>query len=279
MHKLEFADYGPVQPVFQAMHIHGAVSAVLGGRVDGAVYVDDRKQPTAALLRVEHRLYLSGAPLPRERSAALGRFFRDVALPLARDSGVRMVVLYYAPDGWAPALNEALADVLPIADTRHYYTARRESWSCRDKESRSQAPLPPGYTLRAIDRALLAETGLEHYGDLCAEMGSEHPTVDGFLEQSFGVCVVRGNELAGWCLAEYPGGARCEVGIETVPAHRERGLGTAMAAALIERAFARGIIEVGWHCYARNEASIATALKAGLTLAAAYPVYLGFYDE
>jgi GNAT superfamily N-acetyltransferase len=133
--------------------------------------------------------------------------------------------------------------------------------------------------LRFVDRALLAETHLKNLGDLVQEICSERASVQDFLDQSFGVCVLHGTEIVGWCLSEYNSGQRCEVGIQTWPAYRRQGLATAMASALIEHALDRGLTEIGWHSWASNTPSIATARKVGFRKVKDYPVYFAWFDE
>jgi tetratricopeptide (TPR) repeat protein len=51
-----------------------------------------------------------------------------------------------------------------------------------------------------------------------------------------------------------------------------------MASALVEQAVSRGISQIGWHCYARNSPSVATARKVGFEKAQDYAVYLFYLD-
>src|SRR4029079_9962640 len=48
--------------------------------------------------------------------------------------------------------------------------------------------------------------------------------------------------------------------------------------ALLELAQSRGVTRVGWHCWASNVPSAATALKAGLTKGCDYPAFFAWYD-
>lgn len=81
--------------------------------------------------------------------------------------------------------------------------------------------------------------------------------------KSFGIVALCGDELAGWCTSEYNSGDRCEVGIGTLEPHQHRGVATALGSAFVERARAQGYSHIGWHCWADNLPSSATALKNG----------------
>jgi RimJ/RimL family protein N-acetyltransferase len=97
--------------------------------------------------------------------------------------------------------------------------------------------------------------------------------VDAFLARCFGFCAVSGRAIAGWCLSEYNQPGRCEVGIATVPAFRRQGIATALTGALVEHALGQGITAIGWHCFASNAPSVATAEKAGFARRREYDVY------
>ncbi len=139
--------------------------------------------------------------------------------------------------------------------------------------------LPEGFELRPVDAALLEHARLKNLDALREEMCSERPSVQEFLDHSFGVCLVHGYELAGWCLSEYNTPDACEIGIETREPFRRRGLAALMTAALVEEAQARGVARIGWHCWTSNIPSARTALKAGFELAVDYPACMVWFDE
>jgi RimJ/RimL family protein N-acetyltransferase len=118
-------------------------------------------------------------------------------------------------------------------------------------------------------------TGLDA---LREEMCSERASVDDFLVHSFGICPIHeSGALAGWCLSEYNTGDRCEVGIASLPPYQRLGLATAVGSAFVELAASRGIARIGWHCYAGNAASAATALSIGFEKIEDYPALVAWY--
>jgi RimJ/RimL family protein N-acetyltransferase len=183
-----------------------------------------------------------------------------------------MFLLYYAPDAWEEPLRLFLEGRSPVKEMRQFYRLRqlRSDW---------RSLLPEGFALESVDRALLDRTHLHNLDALIEEMCSERESVADFMDKSFGVCLVGGDEIVGWCLSEYNSGSRCEVGIQTFKPYRRRGLATLMASALIEYALSRGITQVGWHCYASNRSSVATALKVGFEKVRDYPVFLARFDK
>ena len=271
IHVLPESDYPRVREVCSALERHLAITAVIERTAEGAVYVDDPVQPTAALVRVGYRFHLSGTPGNETFIAALRGLFRDEVYPQALLSPrPGMFVLYYSP-GWETDIEVALQGMHPLTDERVYLECHRPPCDGRPL-------LPPGFALRTVNRQLLSEE-LANLDALQEEMCSERASVADFLARSIGVCVVHGDEIVGWCLSEYNTGDRCEVGIETTEPYRRRGLATVMTVALVERARHRGINRIGWEAWASNEASIATARKAGFALVDRSPVHYAWFDE
>ena len=267
MYELQVLDYVKVRPLFQAMDHHLAVSAILEGRVPAMVYVDHPTHPQVAFTGTKHRLYLSGSPDNDDFNAALGRFFAQRLDPRPPGSGSHPFVLYYAPQAWESQIDRLLGARSAIRAGRQYYQFRalRNDWP---------ALIPEGFALQFVDRALLEQEHLANLEGLTEEMSSERQSTEDFLAQSFGVCMLHGDQIVGWCLSEYNTAQRCEVGIEVIEPYRGRGLATVMASALVEHALSVEVSRIGWHCYSSNVASAATARRVGFEKVRDYAVYL-----
>jgi GNAT superfamily N-acetyltransferase len=134
------------------------------------------------------------------------------------------------------------------------------------------SPLPEALVLARIDQTLLEDASLLNRDLLIDEIHSESPSLEHFFRQYFGFCAHDGQKLISWCLAEYHYQGRYELGIETIQAYQRQGIATHVASAVIKRAIALGATAIGWHCWASNIASIATALKLGFQKELDYPV-------
>jgi RimJ/RimL family protein N-acetyltransferase len=258
------------------MHYNLAVQAILDGSVPAEIYVDDPTQPQVALTCNKQRYYLAGSP---ENQVFNDDVYRRLAGPRSAHqnrSDSDLFILYYEPaDAWEETLDALLLDVHPIRLQREYYAVQIAG----DEGHPANTPLPEGFTLHYVDQELLAQEHLGNLDDLAEELCSERQSIQDFLDRSFGFCLLRGDEVAGWCLSEYNTAGQCEVGIATFEPHRRRGLGTIMAAALLAYAPSQGVSHVGWHCYATNVASAATARKAGFVKTVEYPVRFAYLDE
>ena len=75
-------------------------------------------------------------------------------------------------------------------------------------------------------------------------------------------------------MSEYNVGERCEIGIATAEKHQRKGLATLATRLCLAEAHRRGYQRVGWDCWTQNEASAATARKAGFTFIEEYPAVI-----
>jgi RimJ/RimL family protein N-acetyltransferase len=257
-----------LESLFKSMEDHLGLYALLNGCISGEVFVDQPEHPEAALACIyQRRFFLAGSPGNAAFNDRMRAFFKEVVFPIARQRQAEAFLVYYDSAGWQSALSDILPEIELIRAEWQYYTCRTHLKNWREM-------LPIGFELRDVDQTLLANPYLKYIDQLKDEMCSERASIEDFLENSFGVCAIFDNEIAGMCLSEYNCLDRCEVGIMTMNAYQRKGLATTMASALIERALEIGITQVGWHCYARNLPSVNTALKAGFVKQSDYPVYI-----
>jgi GNAT superfamily N-acetyltransferase len=267
MYELKVADYDRARAAFQGMEHHLAVQAILEGSVPARIFVDHPMRPRAAFTWRKQRYYLAGATDNQAFNQALERLVVEVIDRQRLASGAGLWVLYYEPEAWELQLVGMLGEYAPMRAERQYY-------QCRAMQNEWPSLLPGGFEVQLVDRALLERECLANLEGLLNEMASERESTKDFLDKSFGVCVLRGEEIVGWCLSEYNSAGRCEVGIEVLKPYRRRGLGRAMTGALVEHALSEGVSHIGWHCYAGNAASRATARRAGFRRVQDYAVLL-----
>jgi len=265
------AKYELARPILNALDHHLAVTCILDGIVPARIYVDHPKQPTAALAVASRRCFLAGNPENEAFNGSLQVLFAETLYPQALAAGETMFVLYYQPAGWTGKLELILKDKHPIFSERQFYLLNKLKTDWRSL-------LPEGFILRHADREILADPLIKNPDFLTEEMCSERESVEDFLQKSFGLCLVHDHEIVGWCLSEYNHAGGCEIGIATSPAYQRRGFATLLASAFIEYARSQGLTHIGWHCYASNAPSVATALKVGFEKVADYPICLGWFN-
>jgi len=261
---LEPETYPSVYPLFEEMiTYHLAVPSVLAGRLPGRIYVDDPGCPTAAILipSNRYRVYVGGEPSLH--------LFADVIHLLYKPSLAQgyWFMVHYPSNAWKPTIEHVLQRLGTSTSLRHFYRLTEPSLPVT-------SPLKDTIILAQISQTLVEDASLANRDLLIDEIHSESPSLEHFFRQYFGFCAQDGRQLVGWCLAEYHYQGRYELGIETIEAYQWQGIATHVASAVIQRAFAEGATEIGWHCWASNIASIATALKLGFQKELDYPVII-----
>ncbi|MDP2901028.1 MAG: GNAT family N-acetyltransferase [Candidatus Bathyarchaeota archaeon] len=250
--ELEAGQFRRVRTLWAGMDVHLAVESMLAGKTASRMFVDDVEAPRAAMTWSGHRLYLVGDVGGAGFGEELNRY--------ASTHG--QFVAYCSP--------EAIDGAEKLLSG--YRVRRRGRLYYEGDPSQVKAVEPPeGYAVERITGELLGR-GLGHTDWVREEMCSERESVEEFLGKSFGFAAVHGGGFACWCMSEYNLGDRCEVGIETVKEHRRRGLAVLVAGAMFRHAAGVGVGRVGWHCWADNAASVATAESLGLRRVAEYTV-------
>lgn len=248
------SETGRAVTLFRDMMHNLAVASILSGGTASTVMVDDVGHPRNAMTWSGSRIYVAG-----------GDSLNGLAETIAWRAGTKgssVYVVYFAP-GINVDRFTGPEGFQAVHRTRNYYEvdAARHSWV---------AEFPQGYTLRKVDRGLLS-LGLNNTDLLIDEMRSERPTVEEFMEKSFGFCAVAGGEIACWCMSEYNTDDRFEIGIETAVDHRRRGLALQTARATIGHGATQGYRFVGWHCWTDNVGSNGLARALGFSHVCEYP--------
>jgi GNAT superfamily N-acetyltransferase len=242
---------------------HALVAAFFEGAATARLFVDDAAQPGAGVIVCNSRVLCGGDPAQTEFLEEMEQTFSKELIPAHTARGNDAYLVYASGDGW----DRAVPNLFP---TRKLYQGTRQYYEIADFTPKTDLPLPDGFSLELITSELLA-SDLDGLDAVKEEMCSERASVDDFLAHSFGICPMYENQIAGWCMSEYNVRTRCEIGIATAPDHQRKGIATLATHYFLAEAHRRGYTRVGWDCWTRNEASAATARKAGFTLVEEYP--------
>ena len=245
---------------------HALVAALFVGSATGRLFVDDLSWPRAGMIVCNSRILCAGDSSQLDFLDEIAQTFSDQLIPAHRARGNDAYLMYASGEGW----DTALPQLFPAYNLHH---GTRAYYEITDFTPRPDLHLPDGFSMELITPEFLASAvaGLDSVKE---EMCSERLSVDDFFARSFGLCPVHNNEVAGWCMSEYNVGDRCEIGIATVPKHQHKGIATLATLSFLAEAHRRGYTRVGWDCWTRNTASVATARKAGFTLIEEYPAIL-----
>ena len=192
-------------PLFAGLSWHLAVASVLAGRAAGAVYADSAAVPRSGLLVTEGRAHLAGDPGNEAFLAALRPVLERRFVPPGWDVGT--FKLYYDHPDWPAAAEKALSTGLKHFQARHQChflkALRAESEMPAAGEPPESPELPEGFRLAVVGPSLVDDPSLNRKEDLLEEMCSERASVADFLARSFGLALLHGHAVAGWCLSEY----------------------------------------------------------------------------
>jgi RimJ/RimL family protein N-acetyltransferase len=219
--------------------------AVIDGVLGGRVWTDDPDAPTAVLVveDADGTVYAGGDLTPET--------LRDTLAGVATASG-DLIFGSSGPD-------DPLRALVPAEP---YWRGEAIDFTDRvppaDEADRLAAPLPEGAELRPLDAGTLPL--IEWYADTVHAFGS----VEAWERHGLGYAAF----LDGVPLAECVAGPRTrgllEMGVVTREAHRRKGLGTLVSAAVARAAEARGD-RVWWNANAANAPSLAIARRLGFT--------------
>jgi len=266
----EIAPHLAARSLFEPLDNHLLIGAFFEGGLPAAkLVVDHPTAPRAAFLRYNSRMIFAGDSSLETFNASLRQSLTEDIIPAMLAEGNDAALLVFG-DGWPTALETIFAGFELLKGQRLYFESNPQT-------AETEIGLPPGFTLRQVERAFLA-SGITGLDALREEMCSERTSVEDFLENSFGLCPVYENELAGWCLSEYNTGERCEIGIATLEPFQRRGVAASLTRAFLAEARRRGYGRVGWDCWERNTASAASAKRAGLLLVEQYPALVALFS-
>lgn len=246
----------------------GFVRAVLEGMAPGRAWVDSL--PAARAAHVVHNYGMS---------FVWGEHLGDVADSLAehlrcgacrtRDEWLQ-IDPRWSDLPWDRLLDAAPGDPARLpggARVRRYTRANFRFDASRFVAQNPDGPrLPAGWQLRLMTPREFDLPGVS------VTPAAFWRTAAQFLAQGGGWCVERDREVGAMAFTSFRLDDTLEIGIETLPAHRGRGLARAAAAMLIQQLLPANITPV-WSCRRENEASYQLACRLGFCPTLTVPYY------
>ena len=225
---------------------HPILFSALEGHIKNVVLADAEEQPKQAAVRTPDGFIFFSA-------AASEDFLR---------SALRRLQLI------GPAITVLAGDVrrFPKPDLE----LPRFEFTDLDQESsgigKDKIELPAGFSLQKMDSGLLASC--EWRGLIELSYGS----VERFLAESFGFCLMEGEKVVTEAYAAFQGGGAVEIGVITADSRQGRGFGGITSARLIQEIEAQGL-SAYWSCDQSNTPSVSLARKLGFKTERKYDLY------
>jgi GNAT superfamily N-acetyltransferase len=230
------------------------VQSILCGHVDGWIRADDARDPRAL-----YAVHPYGMSLLWGRDAGAGwRAWLAGHLGSATRPAEWLQVY---PDAWSSTVEALAGDA--ERHTRVNFGFDRDAYL----EARRELAA-------AFDAATIVPTTAEIFARLDGGVVPRQFWRDPaqFLAAGGGLSAIVAGEVAATAFCSFRHGALFELGIETAPQHRGKGLARLVASALIDACLERGLEPV-WACRLENVASFQLARRLGFTPTAHLPYY------
>ncbi len=270
MEKLNIDNYNIAKELLDQIQYQTVLHTILSGQTPGRIYVDNIRAPKVAYAQFKQRVFLSGAP-DTNLEVSWDKFFLTEVKSNCKKSNVAFFRLTVNDPRWLDILSKSLANKDPIQMAYHIYQKQL-------KIPVINIQIPDSYHLLPVNQSLIQKS-FPGKDELLEEICSERETVEAFLQNSFGLAAFKDGSLAGWCLSEYNFQNQCEIGIASLPEHRQIGLAKAMTQKFQLQAIENGVYNLLWHCAASNQASCRTAQSAGFELVDHHDVLMLFWDR
>ena len=273
MKKLEKSEYSKIEPLVRGLDRYLSIRAVMKGDVEGLIYASDKQRPDTYFvweISGDSGFYLEGEP-SENRALEINRIIRQELYTIGTASNKCVdFTLYTYPKDWKDYMAIILKDTFP----RKYF--RRNF--LLENPNRREVKLPEGFTLTRVDKSFLDG---KLYGDEHIRKWVEDPWKSraSFFEKGFGYCIHTDTEAVSWSLTDYVSDNRIEIGIHTNENYRRRGFASMVINGVVNEAIERGFDTIGWHCWGDNDASAATASRAGFIETESDEVYNAWFDE
>jgi RimJ/RimL family protein N-acetyltransferase len=233
------------------------ISTVIQNKQRGQVFADDRENPRAGMIVTNFGfMFLTG-----EESES----FDDELVRLFAAGGKfrPSYLLWYSPsEGWQRRL-DAIPDLARRRErVRLDFHSDQAGWLGDPVER------PAGFELKDLSLDLIPKT--EKF-DVKLDSKFWASAAD-FLENGFGVCLMKDDEMVSLCYAAAVVDGLAEVDVATDPEFRGRGLAGVVTRQFIKQCLDRGLAPT-WDCFSYNTGSLRLATSLNFAAATNYPFY------
>lgn len=277
IHELKFSQFEKVKTIFsETLHLKFTIDAIIAGNSPGRIWVDDLIFPTASFVwDGYHCYYFGGTTKKVEFNSNIKDLLKTYIIPDVIKRKRDFFNIEYSNKDWEPIIKTMLKEKLP-KKRRRVFLALEES-----KTFDWLVNLPTKFEVRLITKDLL-ESPIGNVESIINEVTQCWNSLEDFLSNGFGFCIVRGNAnketIQGWCTGEYFSEDKCGIGIETFREFQSKGLATAMASAFIKYCQKIGI-KPHWNADKNNFPSLRVAEKIGFKKIQEYNVLCGSFSN
>jgi len=270
MFELEKKDYQRIAPLFNGIAHNLAVQSALKGSTPARIWVDDVTDTKCAVLweMVNGSVYC-------DMRHQLNGFQRHVRLFLVEKLMNELKQQQYTH------FDFQLTPLTRLDVPQHFFpemecNINRMTFFYGDASIEEflpePSPIPSDYSLERITTDILGNDNLTNLDEVRRCIQACWGSVDRYLDQGIGFCLVRDHTLVTWCSTDFLFNRTCELYVETFEPYRNRNLASMAADACI-RACLQKRLKIHWHCWENNTGSVRLAQKLGLIKILNSPVY------
>ncbi|GKX30717.1 hypothetical protein SH1V18_31970 [Vallitalea longa] len=272
--KLEKEDYYKVKKLYSHMNYYLEIISTIEKK-SGLIFVDDEKNPqTACIYNNQHNFYITGKATNKTFNENLSKYIlNDICSSMVETDCLDFYIHFSDMDSWEEEIKNIFG--------QHYVSRINWRYYQFDTErSNIKVELPEGYLLKKIDAELLNRKDLKNIEKIIEWTSTEGwLNQEDFLNNGFGFCIITGQNIVSWCLADYVISNRCEIGIETDEDYRRKGFASIVVSACVKHCLSIGIDHIGWRCFESNIGSRKTAEKVGFKLLKNFAPFFGWFNS
>lgn len=268
MIELHNAQFEAAEALFRVTNYGSLAAGTLNGSHLGRVLVDRLPHPQSALVCTLAGMgyyFLAGEPTDAFVEMLPERFEQDF-LPAQKAAQDNPEILIFFPGAaWKEPLFDVFREHQPILIHKKRMVLNP---AARQMDLYIEDSLPPGMRICAYTQNIL-----EKYPALAEEAAFLYGSMDRFLQDGLGFCILDGDTLASQCSSVFTGAGEVEISIATAPDYRKRGLARICTRAFLKASLERGLNPI-WGCWPENTPSINLAASLGFIPDADQPVCL-----
>lgn len=267
LQELEQGEFHRVLPLFGGYLRDPMMYAVIEGRSQGRVFVDDAAVPGAALICTgSESTYVAAGEGSGRFKQALRQILLEEIIPDAKAAGLDFLSLFSFPESYAAELEDLFSDQVPLRTPLSTFAFNENVFYRRRGSRRLQEDGAP--ELRRLGREELVKPENAY---LAGEITTHWGAIDRFLQEGIGFCVLDSRNLVSWCYVQAYGHGAQTIDIWTAPSYRRQGLATGVAAAVIDACLGDGYTPF-WICDQANVASRRLAERLGFAYTGDIPL-------
>ncbi len=248
---------------FQPLKFTIAVEALIDGSSEGVLWMDDFNNPSLGLLwDFADGVYLVSNGFTESMREAIYMLFQEEIIPEAeKRTQTPVFVVYPSPIKWESKILSIFSPNWKISSEIACFYERTQT---QLTPLTSSNPLPESFKVKSMDSSFFNQKNLTYLSDLLKELESEWGSIEKFLSNGYGYCIIdeNANSLASWAVIGNIARSCAELGIDTMEKYRKQGLATIVANQIILTSYSKNLTP-HWYCFQSNIASVKLVEKLG----------------